>query len=78
MKDFQKEDSNFGLVLDGPVAVVTPDESKPPWGAKLPPGVLPYLEERCPLLMRLLSFMLPKVSSARLPWERARFFKACS
>ncbi|KAM7289818.1 zinc finger FYVE domain-containing protein 26 [Ixodes scapularis] len=75
VKDFQKEDSNFGLVLDGPVAVVTPDESKPPWGAKLPPGVLPYLEERCPLLMRLLSFMLPKAPKEAF-FEEALKFRA--
>uniref|UniRef100_A0A6B0VG40 Putative zinc finger protein n=1 Tax=Ixodes ricinus TaxID=34613 RepID=A0A6B0VG40_IXORI len=75
VKDFQKEDSNFGLVLDGPVAVVTPDETKPPWGAKLPPGVLPYLEERCPLLMRLLSFMLPKAPKEAF-FEEALKFRA--
>ncbi|KAG0429989.1 hypothetical protein HPB47_023103, partial [Ixodes persulcatus] len=75
VKDFQKEDSNFGLVLDGPVAVVTSDERKPPWGAKLPPGVLPYLEERCPLLMRLLSFMLPKAPKEAF-FEEALKFRA--
>ncbi|XP_077537379.1 zinc finger FYVE-type containing 26 spastizin [Haemaphysalis longicornis] len=62
--EYQKEDSMFGVVLDGTLPLVaSPDgggNGLTSGGAKVPPSVLAYLDTHCPLLVRLLKFMLPK------------------
>lgn len=61
--EYQKEDAMFGVVLDGSLPLVSSLESGDELGtfaAKVPPHVMSYLENHCPLLVRLLKFMLPK------------------
>ncbi|KAK8765076.1 hypothetical protein V5799_032316 [Amblyomma americanum] len=61
--EYQKEDAMFGVVLDGSLPLVASLESGDEletFGAKVPPHVMSYLENHCPLLVRLLKFMLPK------------------
>lgn len=62
--EYQKEDSMFGVVLDGTLPLVASPEGsgdgRTSAGAKVPPHVLTYLDTHCPLLVRLLKFMLPK------------------
>lgn len=61
--EYQKEDGMFGVVLDGSLPLVSSLESgdeSASIGAKIPPHVLSYLETHCPLLVRLLKFMLLK------------------
>uniref|UniRef100_A0A131YW54 Zinc finger FYVE domain-containing protein 26 n=1 Tax=Rhipicephalus appendiculatus TaxID=34631 RepID=A0A131YW54_RHIAP len=61
--EYQKEDGMFGVVLEGALPLVSSLESGDESltiGAKVPSHVLSYLENHCPLLVRLLKFMLPK------------------
>lgn len=61
--EYQKEDGMFGVVLEGSLPLVSSLESgeeSSTIGARVPSHVLSYLENHCPLLVRLLKFMLPK------------------